>query len=205
LFIAFIGFVICLKSYKTSYDGGNKNTSDMVIHISGASGSGKTTLGKKLAEKLSFNLKDLDDLRDEFTKEYGNIDEIKYQKYINEFINEQKKPLLLVGLSDNPRGNKELYYDIPADYKYYIDLDDKTTNTQKCMRFIKGIPNNTGAMNDLVNNNQKFIKLTTEGIHHECDINETIRMNEKWKKDYERMGYKVMSVDDIYREIALLL
>jgi uridine kinase len=47
----------------------------LIIHISGASGSGKTTLSDKLKEQFKSKIvvKDLDNLRDAFIKEfYGN-------------------------------------------------------------------------------------------------------------------------------------
>ena len=58
----------------------------LIIHISGASGSGKTTLSDKLKEQFKSKIvvKDLDNLRDAFIKEfYGNkkwtyIDENEY-------------------------------------------------------------------------------------------------------------------------------
>jgi uridine kinase len=48
---------------------------NLIIHISGASGSGKTTLGNRLKQqfKTKIVVKDLDELRDTFIKEfYGN-------------------------------------------------------------------------------------------------------------------------------------
>lgn len=78
----------------------------MVIHISGASGSGKTTLGKKIKERFGRKvvIEDLDDLRDNFIKNfYGDrkwrfINEKAYQKHIDEFVFEHKKPIIFVGL-----------------------------------------------------------------------------------------------------------
>ena len=76
---------------------------NLIIHISGASGSGKTTLGNKLKEhfKSKIVVKDLDELRNEHIKKTydtskgWSIDEIKYQKFINEFIGKQKNQLYL--------------------------------------------------------------------------------------------------------------
>ena len=80
---------------------------NLIIHICGASGSGKTTLGNKLKEhfKSKIVVKDLDILRDEHIKKTydtskgWSINEIKYQKFINEYIDKQKKPIIFVGLN----------------------------------------------------------------------------------------------------------
>jgi uridine kinase len=76
----------------------------LIIHISGASGSGKTTLGNKLKEKFGNKIivKDLDNLRDEHIKKTydtskgWSVDEVKYQKFIDDFIKKQKKQLFLL-------------------------------------------------------------------------------------------------------------
>ena len=77
----------------------------IIIHICGASGSGKTFLGNQLKEKFGKKIvvKDLDELRDEHIKKTydtskgWSIDEVKYQKYIDDFVNKQKKPIIFVG------------------------------------------------------------------------------------------------------------
>jgi adenylylsulfate kinase-like enzyme len=89
--------------------GGKKN---IIIHISGASGSGKTTLGKKLTKKFGNKIvvTDIDDLRREFmNSEYpDNNADIKkfnkngYQKWIDNFVAKQTKPLVFVGLNNMP-------------------------------------------------------------------------------------------------------
>lgn len=116
----------------------------LIIHISGASGSGKTILGNKLKEKFKSKIvvKDLDDLRDEHIKKTydtskgWSIDEVKYQKFIDNFIKKQKKPIIFVGLNDNHLGIKKLYYNTHSLYKFYIDIDDKELVKQKCLRML---------------------------------------------------------------------
>ena len=74
-----------------------------VIHIAGASGSGKTTLGNKLKAdfKGKIVVKDLDDLRSEFEKKYGNTYDLEefdsdgYQSFLDRYILSIKKPLIL--------------------------------------------------------------------------------------------------------------
>ena len=100
---------------------------NLIIHISGASGSGKTTLGNKLKEhfKSKIIVKDLDELLDEHFIDYfgkksshniGDLNEKAYQKYIDDYINKQKKPIIFVGLNDNfvdfyPK-RKNIYYNL---------------------------------------------------------------------------------------------
>ena len=188
---------------------------NLIIHISGASGSGKTTLGNKLKEnfKSKIVVKDLDDLRDEFIKEfYGNkkwtyIDENKYQLYINDYVNKQKKPIIFVGLNDNTiyGKNKNLYYNVHSQHNYYIEIDDMIIVKQKCIRLLNDIQTDKMAMEDLVKNNEKFVKKFTEAIKIECNAKQTIKQNNKWKKDYEKQGYKFMSREHIYKSVVKIL
>jgi adenylate kinase family enzyme len=187
----------------------------LIIHISGASGSGKTTLGNKLKEQFKSKIivKDLDILRDEFIKEfYGNkkwtyIDENEYQSYIDSYINKQKKPIIFVGLNDNTvyGKNKNLYYNIHSQYNYYIDIDDMIIVKQKCIRLLNDIQTDKMAMEDLIKNNEKFVKKFTEAIKIECSAKQTIKQNNKWKKDYEKQGYKFMSRENIYKSVVKIL
>ena len=190
---------------------------NLIIHISGASGSGKTTLGNKIKEnfKSKIVVKDLDILRDEFIKEfYGNkiwtyIDENEYQLYINDYVNKQKKPIIFVGLNANSiwsfGKNKNLYYNVHSQYYYYIEIDDMILLKQKCIRLLNDIQTNKIAMEDLVKNNEKFVKKFTEVIKTECSAKKTIKMNNKWEKDYEKQGYKFMSRENIYKSVVKIL
>lgn len=134
----------------------------MIIHVSGPSGSGKTTLGTKLKKCFGNKIvvKDLDELVDEFIKDfYGNkkwtyFDENKYQKYINFYINQQKKPIIFVGLNDNNNPKLERfvqskikkYYDLHSQFNYFIDIDDTITLKQKCLRTLDTIRNDNMAI-----------------------------------------------------------
>ena len=180
--------------------------SKIIIHISGASGSGnqlKELFGKKII------VNDLDDLRNEFIKIfYGD----KKWTYINEkeyqnFIDKQKKPLVFVGLNDNTvyGKNKSLYYDLHSHYNYYIEIDDMIIVKQKCLRLLDDIQNDKMAMKDLVKNNQLFVKMFSQAIKSECSAKETIKMNNKWKKDYEKQGYKLMSRENIFKNVVKIL
>jgi hypothetical protein len=118
-------------------------------------------------------------------------------------VNKIKKPLIFVGLNDNIMGeNKDLYYNLNAKHKYYIKLDDKLINSQKCRRFLKDIRKDKYAMNDLENNNETFISLTSIALKQECDLKETIKMSKIWKDHYTKQEYKFISFDDIYNEVC---
>lgn len=185
----------------------------IVIHISGPSGSGKTTLGFKIKEYYNSNVivKDLDDLRDEFIKktydttQKWSLNEIEYQNYINNFIVKYKKPIIFVGLSDNPSGNKQMYYDVHANYKYFIGCDDNIILERKCKRMFQNLQNDKIAMNDLVNNNEKFLKTIKNAIDQNCNLNNTIASNKKWKDDYELQGYVILSPNIIFSKIKAFI
>ena len=187
----------------------------LIIHISGASGSGKTTLGNKIKEQFKSKIivKDLDILRDEFIKEfYGNkkwtyIDENEYQLYIDSYINKQKKPIIFVGLNDNTvyGKNKNLYYNVHSQHNYYIEIDDMIIVKQKCIRLLNDIQTDKMAIDDLVKNNETFVKQFTKAIKIECSAKQTIKQNNKWKKDYEKQGYKFISRENIYKSVVKIL
>jgi adenylate kinase family enzyme len=182
-----------------------------IFHISGSPASGKTTLGKRLKNILKNNIiiKDLDDLRDEFIKKfYGNkswtyIDENEYQKHIDDFIKKAKKDIIFVGLNDNTRfgKNKKLYYNVHSSYNYYIDIDDKTIVKQSFLRLINNIKYNKMAINDLINNNEKFLKKFSEEIIKTCSIQEITKFNNVLKNYYKKNKYKFMTSDKIYNSI----
>ena len=190
--------------------------SKIIIHISGASGSGKTFLGNQLKEQFGKKIivKDLDDLRDEFIKIfYGDkkwtyINEKEYQNFIDTFIDKQKKPLVFVGLNDNNvyGKNKSLYYDLHSShYNYYIEIDDMIIVKQKCLRLLDDIQHDEMAMKDLIENNQLFVKMFSQAVKRECSAKETIKMNNKWKKDYEKQGYKLMTRENILKNVSKIL
>ena len=185
----------------------------MKIHIAGPSGAGKTTIGNKLKEKFKNKIvvKDIDDLRSEFIKEfYGDIkwtviDKKAFQKYIDDYIEKIKKPLILTGLNIMPWWHKNLYYDLHSDYKFYIEIDNDTLIKQKCLRLLNDIQSDKIAMDELVNDNQNFIKLFSKAIKVECDAKNIIKMNKKWNKDYKKQDYKFMSRENIFKQVCKLL
>lgn len=194
--------------------GGNPQ---MIIHISGPSGAGKTTLGNKLKDKLGDKIvvKDIDDLRHDFLQEhYGKskwtiIDKVAYQKYIDKYISEQKKPIVFVGLNVMPWWHKNHYYNMHSMHNYYIDIDDALVLKQKCLRlfdnFAMYLPSDEVAMNDLMNDNDLFLKLVKQTVDMDCSKKITEKMNKKFNDDYKKQGYKFMSSEDIFKEVLAIL
>lgn len=209
--IGYIVFILYFKAslYRSSFFGGNND--DIIIHISGPSGSGKTTLGKRLKENFNISMKDMDDLRDEFAKEHCTtnnwkcIDENEYQKYIDKFIQDQPKPLVLVGLTDNPRGFKEHYYNVQPTHKYYINIDDSVVNTQKCRRFIHNTLNDDNAMKNLKYDNSIFLSNFVNGTLLDCNILNTAHLSRTWGEYYKKQNYKFMNQDEIYDNVSKIL
>lgn len=189
----------------------------LIIHISGASGVGKTTLGNKLINKYGNKIvvKDIDHLRNDFIKEYYGyiefdiIDKDAYQQFIDNYIDKINKPLIFVGLNNMPWWHKDLYYNMHSTYNFYINLNDEIMIKQKCIRYLtedlKEILKNEMAINDMVNNNKKFIEIVTEGIKRECDASEIIKYSNKWKEAYEHQGYIIISREEIYVIVCKIL
>jgi deoxyadenosine/deoxycytidine kinase len=190
----------------------------MIIHISGVSGSGKTFLGNEIKQKFKNKVivKDLDNLRDQFIKFYYKdkswtyINEKQYQKYINTYVtkcSEKHKPIIFVGLNDNTvyGKNKKLYYNLHAQYKYFIDITDSLVIKQKCNRLLTDIQNDKAANNDLINNNKNFIKQFTKAVKRECNLSVTTKINQKWRMDYKKQGYVFLSRKGIYKRVSSLL
>ena len=56
-----------------------------------------------------------------------------------------------------------------------------------------------------MNNNEFFIKQITNLIKRECSMNEMVKLNKKWKKDYKKQGYTFMSRENIYKSVVKIL
>ena len=202
------------NNYMYNMEGGSP---DLIIHISGPSGAGKTTLGNKLKTKYNDKIivKDIDDLRSEFMKEhYGNkewdvIDKDAYQQYIDNFINKQDKPLIFVGLNHMPWWHPDLYYDMHSTHKFYIDISNENVIKQKCIRYLNKLStkleSDKAIMNDLINNNEEFIRKINDRIKQECDAKEPIKLNEKWNKDYKNQDYIILPSEKIYDKVCKIL
>jgi adenylate kinase family enzyme len=204
--------------YKINYFDASNNiitggSSQMIIHICGPSGAGKTTLGNKLKSKFGNKIvvKDFDDLRREFINlKFGNKkivwDSVAYQKYINDFVNKQKKTLIWTGLNHMPWWNKKLYYNTHANHKFYIKLDSETIFKQKCSRYINDVfvDNQNKLIDNFINNKQTIDNIKNE-LLNECGYKETTQMNQIWNKAYKKQGYKSLSRSHIYDAVCELI
>ena len=184
----------------------------MIIHISGPSGSGKTTLGKKLKKKFGEKIvvKDLDDLVAGFLKSRYRGDkpgiEIHrlYQNHIDNYIKKHKdKTIVFVGLAVGNTGNYFVYYDVHADHKYYIELDDDLIVEKKCERFlVEYVPEAFKNIRDvLMYDNKMFIKDMIKLVKQECDSKEIKRNNKIWNREHKKLGYKFMTREEIFKKV----
>ena len=107
-----------------------------------------------------------------------------------------------------PWWHENLYYNMHSKYNYYIDIDDMTIVKQKCLRSLKNlsdISNDKIATNNIVDNNEKFIKLAKSIIESECNKKDIIQMNKKWSHDYKQQRYKFMSREQIFNNVSKIL
>lgn len=191
---------------------------NIIIHICGPSGSGKTYLGIKLKKyfKDKIVVKDLDTLFEEFMHKYyknsNTFDEEKYQKYINAFIIKHiNKPIVFVGLNDNyvnflvtyKGKRKNIYYNLHSKYNYYIKLDDRIVAMQKCKRWIpimKNVIDN--GVYSMIYDTDTFVEIMGLLLKTHCNINQIIKLNNRWKRHYINSGYKYMEQKDILKDIS---
>jgi thymidylate kinase len=186
----------------------------MIIHISGPSGSGKTTLGNKLKQKFGakITLCDIDDLRTAFIKwfymgkSFKKIDPIAYQKYIDSYVVKHAyKPLVFVGLNVMPWWHKSLYYDLHANYKFYIKIDTKTILLQRFIRELTNVQKDKKAIDDLIKDNKKFLKLFHQFVDRELSMKTLVEHISTIEPNYKKQKYTFASRDLIFNTVCKLL
>jgi adenylate kinase family enzyme len=188
----------------------------MIIHISGISGAGKTTIGNKLKEKFGDKITvcDTDDLINAFIKwfygkeKYTKLDSIAYQKYIDNYITKHsKKPLVFVGLNIDITSKlaTKLYYNLHADYKYFIKIDDKTILHQRFDRFFTRLLADNMAKKDLTENNDRFLKLTVLNIKDVFSKKVLDHEINKFTSDYKKQNYIFASRESIFISVSGLI
>ena len=61
-------------------------------------------------------------------------------------------------------------------------------------------------MNGLVTtDNNKFIKQISKDFNTECNAKYILKWINKWKKDYDKQGYKFMSRENILKNVSKFL
>jgi len=195
----------------------------VIIHISGASGSGKTTGGNKIKEELGGKVlvKDLDDLFFDFVKikekSKESLEELKknwkkeYQEFIYDFINEQMKPIIFVGLntdlgSINIHGNvfkqPRAFYDVRADYKFYIDLSVEKVVEQKFYRSVDKLARRKEMWMERYWRDKNRV---VSDLKELFDLLEWEKQTDNWNKLYKKHKYQFMDKRDIYREVVKII
>ena len=108
-----------------------------------------------------------------------------------------------------PWWHKDLYYDLHANphMRYYIKLDQNIIFRQKCERFIQDvfIDNRDELINDLIKNKDELKNLYNNGLKNELNYISTINEIKKWNKDYKTQGYKFLSREQIFTQVAKLI
>ena len=176
-----------------------------IFHISGNQGSGKTTLGNKLKKILGNKviIKDFDELYNEFK----NKKKRSYQKYIYDFIKSHRnKNIIFTGLDADiclGSGESNNYYDMKADYKYYIDIDENIILKQKFLRQVDKLYERKDWFIDTFLENKKNEKFIQEKILRFVDILSWRKQMNECNKKKRKRGYKFMNREDIYNDVLV--
>ena len=187
----------------------------MIIHISGPSGSGKSYLGSRLKDiyKNIITVCDIDNLRQAFIKwfyvgkPFKKIDAVAYQKYIDTYVSRHRdKPLVFVGLNVMPWWH-DIYYDLHADYKFYIKIDYKKVLLQRYGRAMQELLDDDKSLhtNMLVKDNPKFLKNVAGWFAHELSLKKLAEESDKFATNYKAQKYTFASADLIFNTVCKLL
>lgn len=185
----------------------------MIIHISGAPGSGKTTIGLKLKKyyKTKVIVKDLDDLFAEFMKlNTKKISSIKYQKFIDNFINKHNnKSIIFVGLNSEHITDK--FYKINPYYKFYIDLSVDINLKRHFLREIEEWINwmqnrdKNILFNQLLNDENEVINGLRNSFTRTLKISKQKKFIMSFDAHYITENYQFLSSTQIYNKIIKLI
>ena len=202
----------------------------MIIHISGAPGSGKTTLGKKLQKhfqkyKSKIMVKDLDDIFMKYmeSKKSNRAIRKKYQEYLNKLLLKYKntnKTIILVGLNKD-MGHSNTFYNVYADYKFYIKIPIKKHMEQifirkggvggaipgSYMSWLNWMQNRDPKIlfNQLLENEKQVIKDLTKSLSGNLSLSKMKKEILIFDKLYETKNYTFLTSDKIYDKIIKLV
>ena len=202
----------------------------MIIHIAGPSGSGKTTLGNKLKKKIKdCIIVDTDDIDDnnynnllksnkEFRKSIFGTSNRKWRKILDnknyntlQNILAKNKNIIIVGISlDFSKSDPSKI----ADKKYYIDINNEILFRRVNIRMLEDINKNYLKIKNLLKNEKKnMLNLITHKLSHQYNLRgpfiqsyyEVEEDNKKKKIEYKKKKYKIMTVNNIYKDICKLI
>lgn len=181
---------------------------NVLAHIAGPTGSGKTTLGNRIKKKYPFILvKDLDDIFQDlpaiYPKEYIKMEKNDfYKKYfeagVNKFIVDySNSTIVFVGVNNKSIGFDNIQYiDIPAKYRFYIEIPEIEILERRFNRHIDFIKDNIKDYFDKTLNDKPLC----------IDF-------EKWKKKinsnnlsyYKKKDYQFQDNNNIYKNICSII
>ena len=185
----------------------------MIIHVSGAPGSGKTTLGYKIKHNnKNILVKDLDQVFLKFSKgkRIQKYDKTKYQNYLDKilkkYISNNNKIIVLVGLNKD-MGHSDTFYNVYADYKYYIKIPLNKHVKQLFLRDFDGwvswMKNRDYNIlfNQLKKNEKSVIEDLVAILSKNLSLSDMKKDIKLIDKIYKSKKYKFMTFEKIYKEI----
>lgn len=186
----------------------------MIYHIAGPDACGKTTLYNKLLKHKSKNIiiLDLDDFLDNYSK---NIDLSKqwnvnkYQQHIDDFIEKNKKKLIIfIGINGDRRNN---FYDLHADYKYMIDLDINDNVKRLFIRELNSwlesrLQRDKNILYEqLIKDEKDVIRGWSKSLKRVLSISKMKKHIISFRKKYKKEKYIFMKSDNIYNILLKIL
>lgn len=150
-----------------------------------------------------------------------------FQQYIDQFIDEHKsKIIIFVGINvfiqeendryplnfdENSDKNADfwepqllpqnIYFNLHANYLFYIDIPIDKLLKQKFVRMIKGLCDETqidNMFNNLLKDQKKEQTILFEILEFITNLSQSKEQTLKWDKYYKDKGYTLMSADNIY-------
>ena len=188
----------------------------MIIHISGAPGSGKTTLGNKIKKQnKNVIVKDLDDILMKFTKgkRIKDWNSKKYQEYLDKLLEKYKnssKIIILVGLNKD-MGHSNTFYNVYADYKFYIKIPIKKHLEQLFLRNFNGWTdwikerNHKILFNQLLKDEKQVISDLTKSLSNNLSLSKLKKETQDFDKLYKTKKYIFMTSNNIYKKIKKII
>jgi hypothetical protein len=192
----------------------------MIIHVSGAPASGKTILGKKIQiyfQECGSNVivKDLDNVLMTYKKTSMKTNEWnsnKYQEYLDKLLLKYKntnKVIVLVGLNKD-MGQSNIFYNINADYKFYIKIPIKKhleqAHTRELSNWLNWMQTRDHKIlfNQILGNEKQVIKDLTQSLSKNLSLSKLKKEILIFDKLYETKKYIFLTSNKIYDKIIKL-